>query len=162
MERLAGPVEEQHVSEELRPIGTVAQELDLTPRAIRYYEELGLIRPSVRVKGASRLYDPSDIERLRKIKLLREVVGFSLAEIAELLETEDMRAQLRTQFHGTDDPQVRLQVINEATELAHKRLAIIERKLAELQEMRAEELERLDRLSQVRQQEDQDDGNDKD
>src|SRR5690349_19128683 len=65
----------------LRAIGSVARELGLTARAIRYYEEYGLLRPAVRVKGADRLYDQSDVGRLAEIKRLREAVGFSLAEI---------------------------------------------------------------------------------
>ena len=48
----------------LRAIGSAARELGLTARAIRRYEGYGLRRPSVRVKGADRLYDPSDVQRL--------------------------------------------------------------------------------------------------
>ena len=151
---------EPHSAGELRPIGAVAHELGLTPRAIRYYEELGLLRPAVRVKGANRLYDDSDVERLRRIKLLREVVGFSLAEIAELLDTEDVREQLRGEFHGTRDRQVRARVIRQATALAETRLGLIERKLAQLLEMRDEEHQRLERLDAMLKKEARDDGED--
>ena len=102
----------------LRPIGAVARELELTARAIRYYEEYGLLRPAVRVKGADRLFDESDVQRLREIKRLREVIGFSLAEIKELLDTDDVRARLRGDFEGTSDPAERSRIIREAIALA--------------------------------------------
>ena len=53
----------------------LAQEFDLTTRAIRYYEEMGLLEPAARSDGAYRLYDPSDLERLRFIKSLRDAAG---------------------------------------------------------------------------------------
>ena len=139
--------------DDLRAIGAVARELELTPRAIRYYEELGLLRPAVRVKGTNRLYDTDDVERLRRIKLLREVVGFSLAEIAELLDTENVRAQLKSEFHGATEPRVRTRVIRDAIALAEKRLRLIEGKLGQLEEMRDEERERLARLAHLLEQE---------
>jgi DNA-binding transcriptional MerR regulator len=133
-------------SGELRSIGAVAREVGLTPRAIRYYEEVGLLRPAIRVKGADRLYDPSDVQRLQEIKRLREVIGFSLQEIKELLETDAMRAQLRSRFHETTDRQVRTQVLHEAISLAERRLAIAERKLAQVVAVRDEEQQRLAQL----------------
>src|SRR5262249_604217 len=121
-----GELAESAPAASLLPIGQVAREVGLTTRAIRYYEELGLLRPGVRVKGADRLFDAGDVQRLREIKRLREVIGFSLAEIAELLETDDMRAQLRQRFHGTSDAAARARVLREAHALAERRLAIIE------------------------------------
>jgi DNA-binding transcriptional MerR regulator len=133
----------------LRPIGAVAEELGLTARAIRYYEELGLLRPAVRVKGANRLYDASDVERLHTIKLLREVVGFSLAEIAQILETEEMRTQLRAEYAHATDRTARVDLIRRAVSLADTRLTIIRRKQAQLAEMETEELQRLERLREA-------------
>ena len=49
-------------------IQEVASELGLTTRSIRYYEEIGLLSPAARSDGAYRLYDASDVERLRFIK----------------------------------------------------------------------------------------------
>src|SRR6266487_3272274 len=45
-------------------IQEVAAETALTPRSIRYYEEMGLLEPAGRSEGAYRLYDQSDLERL--------------------------------------------------------------------------------------------------
>ena len=77
--------------ERLLRIQEVAADTGLTPRAIRYYEELGLLAPAARSDGAYRLYDAEDLERLRFIRGLRDDAGFSLAEIGQLLEDEQAR-----------------------------------------------------------------------
>jgi DNA-binding transcriptional MerR regulator len=133
----------------LRPIGAVAREVGLTPRAIRYYEEIGLLRPAIRVKGADRLFDESDVQRLYEIKRMRDVIGFTLAEIKEILDTDDVRAQLRSQFRGTTDPGVRQKVLRDAIRLAEQRLAMVERKLAQVESVRSEEKKRLARLRRL-------------
>ena len=46
-------------------IAEVGELLGMTARAIRYYEELGLLEPAARSDGAYRLYDADDVERLR-------------------------------------------------------------------------------------------------
>src|SRR5512142_717211 len=72
-------------------IHEVADLVGLTPRSIRYYEEMGLLSPSARSQGAYRLFDHLDVERLRFIKGLRDDAGFSIAEIRTLLEDEAAR-----------------------------------------------------------------------
>ena len=54
--------------ERLLRINEVAAETGLTTRAIRYYEEIGLLEPAARSDGDYRLYDASDLERLRFIR----------------------------------------------------------------------------------------------
>src|SRR5918912_4219311 len=127
----------------LRPIGAVAREVGLTPRAIRYYEEAGLLRPAIRVKGSDRLFDASDVQRLHEIKRMREVIGFSIAEIRALLDTDEMRQRLRDRYHGTNDPAVHAQVIRDAIALSEKRLAIVRRKLEQVAAVCDEEAARL-------------------
>ena len=63
-------------------IHEAAAEVGLTARSVRYYEEVGLLRPAARSEGDYRLYDETDVERLRFIKGLRDDAGFSLAEIS--------------------------------------------------------------------------------
>ena len=79
------------VAPRLLRIQEVAEDTGLTPRAIRYYEEVGLLAPAARSEGAYRLYDGEDLERLRFIRGLRDDAGFSLAEIRQLLEDEAAR-----------------------------------------------------------------------
>lgn len=141
-----GPGRRSVETAELRPIGAVARELGLTTRAIRYYEEIGLLRPAVRVKGSNRYFDNSDVQRLQRIKQLREVVGFSLAEIADLLDGEDVRLQLSERYHGTTDPAVHREVLRDAIALAKHRMELVERRIAQVEAVRQEELQRLEQL----------------
>ncbi len=68
----------------LMTIGQLARQSNLTPRAIRYYEEVGLIQPPVRTESNYRLFDSESAERLRFISKCR-ALGFSLAEVRDLL-----------------------------------------------------------------------------
>jgi MerR family transcriptional regulator, repressor of the yfmOP operon len=112
-------------SERLLRIQEVAEETGLTPRSIRYYEELGLLRPAARSEGAYRLYDASDLEQLRFIKGLRDDAGLSLADIGLVLEDEESRRRTRAALKVTEDPAERRQILLErlaSIEGLHERL----------------------------------------
>lgn len=68
-------------------ISDLAAEFDVTPRALRFYEDEGLIAPERR--GTARLYTQRDHARLAWI-LRGKRVGFSLTEIRELLDLYDL------------------------------------------------------------------------
>ena len=68
-------------------ISQLASEFDVTPRAIRYYEDRGLLNPSR--AGQNRVYTLRDRGRLYLI-LRGKRVGFSLAEIGEMLDLYDL------------------------------------------------------------------------
>ena len=67
-------------------IRQLCREFDVTPRALRFYEDKGLLAPERR--GTSRIYSVRDRARLQLI-LRGKRVGFSLAEVAELLALYD-------------------------------------------------------------------------
>jgi DNA-binding transcriptional MerR regulator/uncharacterized glyoxalase superfamily protein PhnB len=68
-------------------IGQVSARTGLTARTLRYYEELGLLRPSDRLVGGHRIYGNDDLQRLYRISLLRQL-GLPLSDIArELTDT---------------------------------------------------------------------------
>src|SRR5664279_3307881 len=94
-------------------IHETAAEVGLTARSVRYYEELGLLRPAARSEGDYRLFDATDVERLRFIKGLRDDAGFSLAEISQLLEAEEARERGHEAYHATTDPAERLQILRD-------------------------------------------------
>lgn len=71
------------MSEETYTIGEMCKAFDVTPRALRFYEQKELLKP-IR-QGQHRLYTPRDRARLTLI-LRGKRFGFSLAEIRELLE----------------------------------------------------------------------------
>ena len=76
-------------------ISDLAREFDVTPRAIRFYEDQGLLAP--RRDGQRRIYTPRDRTRL-KLTLRGKRLGLSLSEIRELIDMyepgRDERPQL--------------------------------------------------------------------
>lgn len=119
-------------------IQEVATETGLTPRAIRYYEELGLLAPAARSEGAYRLYDAEDLDRLRFIRGLRDDAGFSLAEIRQLLEDEAARARNRARFRETHDAAERRAIVLDALERVDRQVTTLRSKIERLEAMIAE------------------------
>jgi len=116
-------------------IQEVAAETGLTTRAIRYYEEIGLLEPAARSDGSYRLFDDSDLERLRFIKRLRDDAGFSLAQIGRLLEDETVRERNRERFRSSRDPDERRALVLDARARVDGQIDILEAKAARLAEM---------------------------
>src|SRR5947199_10810313 len=84
-------------------IEQVATRTGLTKRTLRYYEEVGLLPPTGRTEGNYRRYNEEDIERLERIKKLRHLLGFTLADIRKLLNAEDEREQIKVAYqHETE------------------------------------------------------------
>lgn len=65
-------------------IGEVAERTGLSLRTIRYYEEMGLVRPSARSTGGFRLYTEADVSRLLLIKRMKPL-DFSVEDMRDLL-----------------------------------------------------------------------------
>ena len=119
-------------------IQEVAAEIGLTPRSIRYYEEIGLLAPAARSGGDYRLYDADDVERLRYIKGLRDDAGFSLAEIAQLLEDESARARNRARFRESEDPAERRAIVEDALARVDRQAETLRAKVGRLEAMIAD------------------------
>ena len=98
------PAPDRDPETRLLRINEVAAETGLTTRAIRYYEEIGLLAPAARSDGDYRLYDASDLDRLQFIRSLRDDAGFSLSQIGQLLEDDAARERNRERFRQTGDP----------------------------------------------------------
>ena len=128
-------------------IQEVAADTGLTPRAIRYYEELGLLAPAARSDGAYRLYDAEDLERLRFIRGLRDDAGFSLAEIGQLLEDEQARTRNRQTFRSTNDVAERRAIVLDNLDRVDRQVATLRRKIERLEAMIAEAQDRGEHLA---------------
>ena len=122
--RVPTPVDESR----LLRIQEVAAEVGLTTRSIRYYEEIGLLEPAARSDGDYRLFDASDLERLRFIKSLRDDAGFSLAQVGQMLEDEAARARNRERLAHTTDPAERRIYLDEALERVERQVALLDAK----------------------------------
>lgn len=77
-----------NVQKESSQVGEVAERLGVSPRTIKYYEEIGLVEPEGRSQGGFRLYGEREVERLERI-LRMKGIGYSLAAIRELLAVRD-------------------------------------------------------------------------
>jgi len=66
-------------------IGELAKELNINPKTIRYYEEVGLLPKPRRSESGYRLYSKFEADRLRLVRRAK-ILGLSLAEIKELVE----------------------------------------------------------------------------
>jgi MerR family transcriptional regulator, repressor of the yfmOP operon len=126
-------------------IGEVAERVGVTPRTIRYYEEIGLLPGGSRVKGAHRLYDDNDVERLAELTRLRDLLNLSLDELKELVEAEEARAVLRRRLKETDSDDERVKIIEAALPYIDRQLDLVRRQKSELETLESELVERRKR-----------------
>lgn len=131
-------------------IGEVAEATGLTQRTIRYYEEIGLLPPPTRTQGDYRLFSESDVKRLGEIVRLKNLLGFSLSDIKEIVEGDETRSQLHSEYHATGNSATRLLKLDEATRVTEAQLALLDRKLAQIAELQSDLRARLARYEQKR------------
>ena len=82
-------------------ISDAATTAGVSPRTLRYYEELGLLTPSLHTRGGQRRYTEDDLAHLDRILELREVLGMNLDEIREFLSLETRLDELRATYRAT-------------------------------------------------------------
>jgi Cu(I)-responsive transcriptional regulator len=101
-------------------IGTAARQSGVPAKTIRYYESVGLIQAADRTASGYRVYDRQDVETLRFVQRARSL-GFPVEEVGNLLALWRDRSRSSSEVKA----------------LAARRVADIDRKMAELAEMRA-------------------------
>ena len=109
------------VDDGLLSIGELAERTGVAITALRYYDDLGLVRPQGRVSGQRR-YSQSTVGVVGVVLFLREV-GFSLGEIRELVgakgKTRRWSELLERKLEELAQQQHRLAVARNALEHAH-------------------------------------------
>jgi DNA-binding transcriptional MerR regulator len=123
------PSDEDHAGRAAYSIGDLAAGLGVSPRAIRFYEDQGMLAPQ-RV-GGNRIYSQRDLARLKLI-LRGKRLGFSLSDIRELLDLYYVDHDHLEQMHQT-------------LQKGRARIAELEQQLGELQ-MTLHELRELEAL----------------
>lgn len=119
-------------------ISELADELDISTRTIRFYEEKGLISPR-RTKGNHRIYNRRDRARLRLI-LRGKRLGYSLDEIAEMIGMADFDMDEVQQLNKSlQYGKLKLREINSRME----ELQILKQELLSVQEKILKRLEDL-------------------
>ncbi|MFH1982151.1 MAG: MerR family DNA-binding transcriptional regulator [Pseudomonadota bacterium] len=114
-------------------ISKLAEELDISTRTIRFYEEKGLIRPA-RTKGNQRIYSKRDRTRLKLILRGRRF-GYSLDEISEMIGLSDVDMDEVAQ-------------IQKSLDYGARKLADISQRIEELQLLERDMLDMKERLVQ--------------
>ncbi|RJF84140.1 MerR family DNA-binding transcriptional regulator [Azospirillum cavernae] len=99
--------------EQLYTVNQLAEELNITPRALRFYEVKGLLAPN-RV-GNNRVYTKRDRARLKLI-LRGKRLGFSLAEIREYLDLYNVDGGVEQQRNLLKRVQKRLKDLEQQRE----------------------------------------------
>jgi MerR family transcriptional regulator, repressor of the yfmOP operon len=121
-------------------IGELARRVGATPRTVRYYEEIGLLRGRDRTDRSHRLYDERDEARLREVLHVRELLGLSLGELREWMDAEDARARLRERWHERPEPDdgTRAEIIREAVDHVGTQIALVRSRLSALEQLEDE------------------------
>jgi DNA-binding transcriptional MerR regulator len=113
-------------------IGAAAARLGVSERALRYYQQLGLLRPAC-TPGGLRRYSADDIARVTRIRELQDLLGLNLDEIAIVLSREDRMAEIRLSYHDERTSQEeRRRLIRESLSLQELLRATVEAKRAAL------------------------------
>jgi DNA-binding transcriptional MerR regulator len=120
-------------------IGDVAKLTGTTARTLRYYEEIGLLPGAEdREAGRHRSYTHADVDRVREVLRLRDLLGVSLDELRELIAAEDARAALREEFHRTEEPAARRRILEGALGHLDRQLDLVQHRRAELDRLKRE------------------------
>jgi len=130
------------MSDKLYKIEQVSNITGLTKRAIRYYEDLNLIRPQ-RTESAYRLYTEEDIEKIKRIVSLKKSLAFSLAEIKQALELDQ---EVENILSGETASPAN---IDSYIEMIRRQIKLIEEKVSQLLATRKKFEDLLMRLSSL-------------
>ncbi|GAC1640865.1 MAG: hypothetical protein NVS4B12_02630 [Ktedonobacteraceae bacterium] len=132
------PQNEQLIPEEqpLYTIEQVATRTNMTKRTLRYYEEVGLLLPTERTEGNYRRYSEEDVQRLERIKELRDLLGFSLTDIRELMDAEEERDHIKAAYRQETEVSVKIAQLDRSDELIRRQLVLIDERITALEQMR--------------------------
>jgi DNA-binding transcriptional MerR regulator len=127
-------------------IGEVAKLCGVTTRTLRYWEEIGLLAPSAPRFGSERVYARSEVERAQRIRELQAIMGFSLAEIGAVLETEDVLDKRRSAYKASARPEHQRDLLANAMEANDKLVARLDDTLDRIRAFRDERVAKAGRL----------------
>jgi len=134
-------------------IGEVAKLTGVTTRTLRYWEELELLQPSSYRTSGERLYSPSDVARVTRIRNLQELLGFSLAEVRTVLGTGDVDVldRVRSELKAGDlSPERHRELLEEGIVANDQLLVRLDEILGRIQAFRDERAETAVRLRENR------------
>lgn len=124
---------------EMLGISRAAAECGVSERALRYYQQLGLLTPTGATPGGMRRYAPADLARVRRIRDLQSLLGFNLDEIRIILDSDDRLAAIKEQYRtATEGSARRRELLRQALAVREELVSTVDAKLAALHEFRGE------------------------
>lgn len=133
------PPREEEGPAQLLGIGKAAAECGVSERALRYYQQIGLLTPTGITPGGMRRYSEADLARVRRIRDLQSLLGFNLDEIRVVLVSDDRLAAIKEQYlAATAGSSRRLQLLRQALAVREELAATIDTKIAALHGFRSD------------------------
>jgi MerR family transcriptional regulator, repressor of the yfmOP operon len=138
------------VKEQFR-IGELARRAGSTPRAVRYYEELGLLPERGRPRGGHRMYDEHDEARLKDLLHIKELLGLSLSELRAWSGAEAARGALRERWNSGESvsADTRRDIVQEALPHIETQIALVASRRGALEELEDELTEKRRRMREI-------------
>jgi DNA-binding transcriptional MerR regulator len=128
-------------------IGEAATRAGVSERALRYYQQLGLITPSGITPGGLRRYSEENLARVARIRELQDLLGFNLDEIGAVLTSENQLAELRRVYQDEDvEYAQRRHLMEESLMLQEGLLATVQAKRTALEGFVADVESRISRM----------------
>jgi DNA-binding transcriptional MerR regulator len=128
-------------------IGEIAEITGLSRRALRYYEEQGLLDSREHGPGRFRIYTEEDLERINRIKRLKDFFGFSLKDAKEALEQDDERERLMEYARESGDVKASRKALEAARAIILEEINMVRerhRKVEELERLLEQRLREVD------------------
>lgn len=133
-------------------IGEVAERAGVSTRTLRYYQELGLLDPAGASSGGNRRYSDADVARLERILELRNVMGFDLERISDILQAEDRLAAMRAEVKRSISRKRHQEIITEAIAINRRLHEQVAAKIAVLSDFDRELEGKLARYCEIAEQ----------
>jgi DNA-binding transcriptional MerR regulator len=110
-------------------IGAASARAGVTERALRYYQQLGLLTPAECTAGGMRRYSEEDLARVERIRQLQKLLGLDLDEVAAVLHSEDRLAEIKRSCKDGDASDAeQLEMARESLRLLQDLRATVEAK----------------------------------
>lgn len=114
-------------------IDQMAKRSGLTKRTIRFYEEIGLLSSPKRTEGGVRLYSEDDLEELERVISAKEVLGFSLQELQQFMETGKHLEMNKEGYLLSLDKRERKEKLEDIQRMLNEQMRMIDEKIEKFQ-----------------------------
>jgi len=135
---------------QLLSIGEASERAGVSRRALRYYQQIGLITPSACTPGGLRRYSEENLSRVERIRELQNLLGLNLDEIAAVLHNEDRLAAMKVAYHDIHtDEEERQSILEACLHLQLELRATVEAKRVSISEFLADLDTRICRIEDL-------------